>query len=331
MTHRSSKSETLVGSAILLVLASLALGIFVRQSRYDPALFRPAKEEGQVLPNTSSRQSGFPESLINGMEGMKPLTPMETFGPDTLSDKIDGKAELYISAGFAGLKSQRFARVNQPELWLEVFVYDMQNTRNAFSVFSTQMRSDAQKLDFAPFAYSTQNAVFLVHGKEYLELIASSDELQNEMIELARRLTMSVSLETDGLEEYSMFPAEHLDLGSVALHAADVFGFDRLDNTFTAKYSLTGQSVTAFLSMRANSGDASELASAYRQFLMENGATDLGALRDIPGSILLQVFDTYEVIFSHGRFIAGVHEAETRELAADVSLMLHKELKRSGK
>ena len=60
-------------------------------------------------------------------QGLKPLTAPETFKADTLSDKIDGKAELYLSAGFNRLFSQRFRDEKASDLWIEAFVYDMGN------------------------------------------------------------------------------------------------------------------------------------------------------------------------------------------------------------
>ena len=104
---------------------------------------------------------------------MVPLTLPESFDAQNLSDKINGKAELYLSAGFVGLNSQRFKDKKDASLWIEAYLYDMGNGQNAFSVFSAQRREGAAKLDLAQYAYRTSNARFLVHGRFYIEIIAS--------------------------------------------------------------------------------------------------------------------------------------------------------------
>ena len=58
----------------------------------------------------------------------------------SLSDKINGKAELYLAAGFARLETQRFALTDNPGQWMERYLYDMGQHANAFSVFSAQRR-----------------------------------------------------------------------------------------------------------------------------------------------------------------------------------------------
>jgi len=77
----------------------------------------------------------------------------ETFTADNLYDKVDGKADLYLTAGFVGLQCQRLALKATNDVWMEWFVYDMGTLPQAFSVFSLQRRAEAQTLDLTPFAY----------------------------------------------------------------------------------------------------------------------------------------------------------------------------------
>ena len=71
---------------------------------------------------------------------MEPLSPPETFDAEKLSEKIDGKAGLYLSAGFKSLTCRRYKKPDNPDLWLEIFFYDMGNIINSFAVYSMQRR-----------------------------------------------------------------------------------------------------------------------------------------------------------------------------------------------
>ncbi len=161
------RMEQLVGFGVLVVLAAIALGIYTVQHRFNPAV--TARQE---LSKSATATESFSLADLAPAE-IQPFSPPEHFDPDTLSDKINGKAELYFSAGFRSLKAQRFALAIDPALWFEMFVYDMGTARNAFSVFSMQRRGDLEAGGPTPFAYATPNGRFLAHGRYYLELVGA--------------------------------------------------------------------------------------------------------------------------------------------------------------
>jgi hypothetical protein len=328
--------ETFVSSTILLVLVMIAAGVFYKQFHYDPILFIAAAPEGdssRAPIALEAPDASAPELQSYLPENWKPLTPVEIFGRENLSDKINGKAELYLSAGFLKLQCRRFSQADKPELWMEVFVYDMGDMRNAFSVYSAQKRSDAQPLNLTQFAYSTSNAVFFVHGNKYVEVVAASasDETAAAMLSFVRNFVGEAPAESGQVDELSLFPPEGLDKESITLHAKDVFSFDRLDNVLTAGYTINGRQLTAFVSSRETPEKAAELAAAYHQFLIENGGEDVKPGVDIPGAMMVEIFDMYELIFTDGSFLAGVYEADEKELAEQLALKLHRGLTRSGK
>ncbi len=319
---RSGKTETRVGFLILLILAGISAGILWKQSRFDASIFTASLPEkgASSAPVSASSESGELRAFMP--PGFAPMSGPETFGPDTLSDKIDGKAELYLSSGFKGLICQRFVRQGKPAEWLEVFLYDMGDMRSAFSVFSLQKRADAEELSLTPYSYQTPNAVYFVRGNDYVEIIASMEGMAEAMLSVGQAMTANGSSEEEKVGELTLFPPENLDVSSVSLHPTDVFGFSRLDDTFTATYTVDGNSVTAFLSKRKDAGEASELAEAYDRFLLENGGTPLDSDLEIPGVRVVKVFDVFEVIFNKGELFAGVHEADDRKTAETLALAL---------
>jgi hypothetical protein len=122
--------------------------------------------------------------------GLAPFSPPERFSPDTLYEKINGRADLYLSSGFVSLNTQRFSMDSTAGNWVEVFIYDMATAENAFSVFSMQRREGAQAADIVPNAYRTENALFMVHNHFYLEIIGTdiAEALQQAIGRLAQPL-----------------------------------------------------------------------------------------------------------------------------------------------
>lgn len=323
-----SRQETVVGMLILLALGGIASGVFYTQSRFDPALMAPVVPvEGSIAsPSAAVPETSFLEEILG--EGMRPLSPPERFGPETLSEKIDGKAELYLSAGFIGLRCQRFVRADEPSSWMEVFLYDMGSKRNAFSVYSSQRRPDARDASFLPFAYHSQNAVFFVHGPYYVEIIASHEEMLQAMLDYGRKLVRSKPVQNDGaVNELALFPTAGLDAGSIRLLSSDVFGFDELDQVFVGSYTRNGTPMTAFISLRKDENEAAALASSYHRFLLQNGGIDEESTGPIPGLRVVSLLDTVELVFVRGRALAGVHEADQREPALGLALELNERLR----
>ena len=320
-----SRCESMVSWVIIGTLAVIAIGLFIRQSHYDPTLFVPSVSEsqapGKAVPGP------FPSSDLSAFvsEEMSVLSSLEAFGPDTLSDKINGKAELYLSAGFSNLQCQRFASRNDPRSWMEAFVYDMGTLHQAFAVYSGQKREEATPLDLTPFSYKTRNALFLVHGRYYVEIIASvpSEVMMGSMLSFGEAFVSKTSVEEHHIEELALFPKDHLEEGSITLFISNTFGFSGLKHCFTARYQMEGEELTAFLSKKDVPPEAERVGGAYQAFLLENGGTAIPLGADLMPGSFVEILDTFELIFRHGPYVAGVHEAPTRKVAEKLASMLN--------
>ena len=326
--RRAGTAETCIGAFLLLLLAGIAASMYVVQSRFDPELFSsallkeeksPVKKNSLPLPDSQPAPAFMPESLA-------PMGPQEIFDSETLSEKIDGKAELYLSSGFIRMSSRRFAKKADPKSWLELSVYEMGNPANAFSVYSMQKRKDSRVVGLGVPAYATEDALFFVNGPKYFEIISASGGLDEEMVAIAKNLIAAEPQQAAAKSDSSLFPEESLDSASISLHMSDVFGFSDLDRVYTASYGAGDSQVTAFVSRRESPEAAAQLADAYGRFLIENGGSELGELSDVPESKVFQVFDTYEVVLHRGAFLGGVHEADTRENAEATAMRLYGKL-----
>ena len=237
-TH--SRPQTVLSLVILSVLVIIGMAVAVTQTRYSRAILR----RDELLPPAKEAGTSSPPSALAAFaplpRGLKPLTVPEMFDRQNLSDKINGKAELYLSAGFSGLVSQRYRMAAESDLWIEAFVYDMGSGQNAFAVFSAQRRENAESLDIAQYAYRSPNAVFFVHGQYYIELIASqaSRRAIQSMELLADVFIRNTQTETITIAEQDLFPKQDLIADSIALIAADAFGYEQLDQVYTAEYRL---------------------------------------------------------------------------------------------
>ena len=283
---------------------------------------------GDIEPD-SPGQPFKQSTIIEVPNQLAGLTPPEIFDPQSLSDKINGKAELYLASGFEQLKSQRFSIEGTEQAWLEMFSYNMGKFENAYSVFSVQRRENAASVDLVEYAYQTENALFLVHGPYYLEIIASepTEQMLESMQLLAGAFVDQVKVAQEAITESQLFPAEGLVAESIARIPANAFGHERLDKVFTAVYQLEDTEITAYLSHRGTDAEAAELVKAYQEFLIRFGGETHSIELPIENAMVINILDTYEVIFSTGPYMAGVRESDDLQQSITLAARLYQHLK----
>jgi hypothetical protein len=312
---------------------SISLLVFLKQSHFDKDYFNvTAMQTGQA--NAKAPASQNKDSLeidIVPPQGYAPMSDQESFDQISLSDKIDGKADGYIQAGFVKLSCKRFAKESNQAEWFEFYLYDMEVPRNAFSVYSSQKREGVTPQDFTRFAYSTDNAVFFACGRYYIEIISAiqDKELIKSLIATSKGFIAKQSAGNVELPELNYLPSENLDNGSISLLSKNGFGYDKFDNIITATYQLQGKKITAFLSIRDTKENAEALAKGYDSTLSEFVGKDrlIPESNQIPGLIIANVFDEYELVFTRGNIIAGIHSAPDKKLGEEVAVKIYKKIK----
>jgi hypothetical protein len=310
--HKVSRLESLVSILILLAIILIATGVFIRgiqTQQTNPAI----------------------DTSIPTPAGFNAVSETETYNADNLYEKIDGKASLYTESGFEKLYTRRFASPADPNLTMELYLFDMGNIRNAFSVYSLQRRADAETLPEFDFAYKTVNALYFVHGRYYAEIIGFSEStgLSKAILEVSQNIQTNLPVDKNAkIPELEFFPQENLVAGSPRFYLASAFGFDSLTNTFTAAYKIDDQTVTAFFSKRPGKQDAETLAENYYNFLIANGGVAKTASdKNFTGKII-ELYGANEFIFTTGPFVGGIHEAESRQTAEKLAAMLSTRLSR---
>jgi hypothetical protein len=333
MARRKAKigqAQKLTGYAILTVLGLITVWLLIQQARFNPAVNVALRAP---LPSRTQAAAGRPAAtaaLIPEVEGFTPLAPGESFGPDNLSDKINGKAELYLSAGFKEMSARRFSLDRADKAYVEVFIYDMGSAPNAFAVFSGQRRPGAPGSTLTANAYSTANALFFTQGGFYVEIVAdrATEGLTGALETFAAALLAKLPAaegETKGAA--GLFPKDGLAPDTVRLCAADTFGCEGLNNFFTGEYTIKDGKATAFLAERDTPEQARAEAQRYLDFLAANGYQKVET-PGAPGDLQAFALDnSFEIVLVRGRTVAGVHDATSLAAALELAAKLQSGLK----
>lgn len=327
MTRRKAKvgpKQKVVGYSILATLGLITIWLLIQQSHFNPAVIvaqRGAKVQGR-LQAASGQAPAATAALIPEVPGFTPLAPAQSFGPDNLSDKIDGKAELYLSAGFKEMSCRSFNVADLGKAYVEVFVYDMGSAPNAFAVFSGQRRPGSPNIPLTANAYATSNALYFTQGPFYSEIVAdrASEALQNSLQTYAKALLAKMPSEGKAAPtKADLLPKEGLASDTVRLNASDVFGLEGFNNVYTGEYTLKNGNATAFLAERDTPDQAKADAQRYREFLATNGYQKIQSPAAAEGIEVLKLDNSYEIVLVQGRILAGVHDASSLEAALDLA------------
>jgi hypothetical protein len=222
------------------------------------------------------------------------------------------------------MRCQRLALKATNDVWMEWFVYDMGALQSAFSVFSLQRRSEAQALDLTEFAYQTQNSLYFVSGRFYVEAMTAmpTEPMMAAMRTMARQFVAANPPGATQILELKMFPKENMVTGSEGLQVADAFGFDQFKNVFTAKYRVNNAETLAFLETTKTPADAAKLCAAYRTFLLANGGKEIDSTDTSLTGKQIDFMGSFEIVFSEGNVVAGVHAAPDAASAKKICSLL---------
>jgi hypothetical protein len=323
-------AQKLTGYGILAVLGLIAAGLLIQQSRFNPAVIVAMRAPDKGRPQAGSGPAlAATAALIPEVAGFTPLVPPQSYGPDNLSDKIDGKAELYLSAGFKEMSCRSFGLGGSGGAHVEVFVYDMGSAPNAYAVFSGQRRQGSPSIPLTPNAYATANALFFTQGKFYVEIVAdrAAETLEKSLEAYATALLAKLPSQGEAQDQAALFPKENLVRETVRLCPTDTFCLEGLNNVLTGEYSLKSGKATAFVAVRDSPELAREDARRYLDFLAANGYQKVQA-PGAPGDIdVLGLDNSFEMVFAEGRTLAGVHDATSIAAAQELAAQLRSGLK----
>jgi hypothetical protein len=318
-SRRPSARESAAAAGVCLALVAALVWLIRTQAHFSPAVTVELAPAGAGAGSAPARPA-IPDLVSPWPGELKPMSGAEAFTPATLSDKIDGKAEVYLPAGVIGLRCQRATLISAPQTWLEMFVFDMGSPDKAYSVYSFQRRPDVIDMSLGDYAYRAGNELAFVHGRFYVELVATDEAPATiaaaTVLAKAYVAATAIAEHADVSTDQALFPREGLVAGSVTLVSADVFGFDGLKDVFAAQYRDGADEVTLFVARRAGRADASAAAAALVGFFVKDcGGKEIGRLPSPAGAVIVDSGGSFEGVFAAGAFLAGVHQAPSRESA----------------
>jgi len=255
---------------LLGLLPALAGVLYVRGQHYDPALidFRSTTEKTVEMPGTVAGSGQAAVSEIKGIEGFRQLGRSRIYTKENLYEHVNGHAEYFISAGFAGLTVTDYVAANsktdKAELQAEIF--DMGRSIQAFGVLVDESGENARSVSVGAMAFKTSGGINFIQGRYYVKVSGMGPGAP--VLTFARALGRTLPSGHDSFDIFSRLP----DLGKIEktrFVKEGYRGLDLLHNVVEREYSAGEKRVTVAL-MASTGQEAKKLEASFFDYFSKS-------------------------------------------------------------
>jgi len=292
---------------------------------------------GRVRP--AGLQPGSPRSVPAGNTQAAPMFPAlpgldwsvpentRVYTPLDLWEKIDGRAELYLSFAMVTMTFGTYRQTDQPDNSIDVYWYDQGSADGAFGVFQAERGGHVTPVDVGKEGYVSAGSVFFWKGTSYVrvEVPDQSEALCDAGLSIARAIADSISDNGGELWARKLLPVENRVEDSFEFHAESAFGLEFLSNVFSATYDVDGRKIKVFVHRAESEEAAAKVLSDYLAFFEEYG-TVVNRPQDGGRFLVGESGLVYDAVFVVGNYVGGSTGANDAESASRLAAMLRDSL-----
>jgi len=272
----------------------------------------------------------LPELVTNCMpEGWQIFDKIKQFMPENLYVQIDGRASFFLAYDMVEMTYVAFENSAHPGQFIDLSIFDMGTTTNAFGVFSTERSPEAPSLDIGRSGYRSGANYFIWKGRYYIRLISSeaTNELRRIGMDLIRKVIEHLPDSDDQPWGIIALPLKDRISTSIQYVKANAMGMEFMHDTYMAEYRKSSTKVTAFLSRRDSAESARDCVDQYATFAEKYGKGVERLRFEGVNLVSCDMGGSYDVVFQKGLLIGGVSSVDDRSLAVRVAVELWQQLR----
>ena len=248
---------------LIALLPCIAAVIYFSGQRYDTSLIDFKTEVGREAPaSPSSVEQSSIDRTSQEIAGFRQFGQARRYTKENLYEHVDGHAEYFISAGFAGLTVTEYitsgSGATQAEIQTEIF--DMGKSIQAFGVLADESGENAAPVSVGAMGFKTSGGINFIKGRYYVKITAFSP--RTPVLKFAKGFAGTLSPEKGSFQVFSKFP----NLGKIEktrFVKESYRGLDFLHNVIEREYSTGDKKIKVALV----TGSGQEMKSLLSSFL----------------------------------------------------------------
>lgn len=201
------------------------------------------------------------------------------FDQDTLSDRIDGEAELYFPYGFDRMAAARYDSGKNPGTGLDVEIYRMGSTLDAFGMFANYRQKAGAGLTIGAESNLSASQLFFYQGRHFvhIQVTGAAAASPDTMAECGRAVASRLPGAAKRPPELSVFDRPEVIRGTERYLPQSLLGYDFLNKGIMADAVVEGTNLQLFLLLENTAETASQTFNHYRsqvaQAKLESGGS----------------------------------------------------------
>ncbi len=193
----------------------------------------------------------------------------QPFNQKTLFEHINGQADLFLQYGFQGSVFAIYQKKEKPLHQIDLDIYDMGNTVQAFGIFS-RLRNEDRPGGFGLDSYLDEHSAFFYKGR-YFVLLYTSESNLDALTRFSRLMASRISDETPPPQEIGFFPRDGLKPASIQYFPKGLLGKEFLKKGFRGTYMEGGKESHLFFSIHQDTREAANALKFFQKDLSKRG------------------------------------------------------------
>jgi hypothetical protein len=115
---------------------------------------------------------------------------LETFKPDNLYEKIDGRAESFLQYGVKGMAYAFFHPTGDRSNELQIYIFEMPDSLKALGKYGSEKPDEATSVAIGDEGYTSASSTLFYSGRFYTQIVSTKNDpkFSSFALELARRV-----------------------------------------------------------------------------------------------------------------------------------------------
>ncbi len=226
------------------------------------------------------------------------------YDKETLSDRIDGEAELFFPYGFTYLVSARYVDKQNPQIAMDADVYAMGSLLDAFGMYANYRRKDDAAVSIGVEGSISSSQLFFYQDQYLVRLQATGTTSLEQPVFLAcgKAISQNLPPRFKQPQELDAFLIPAVVQKSERYIARSLLGYDFFRRGLIADAMLGSEQVQVFVVLEDSRAGASKSFDQYGAYLKTSGMEIrtikprlLNATDPLYGNVVLEQSDRYLV------------------------------------
>jgi hypothetical protein len=190
---------------------------------------------------------------------------------ESLSERINGEAELYFPYGFDRMVAARYALEKKAGPGMDVEIYRMGSLLDAFGMYANYRQKEGRALPIGAESNLSGSQLFLYQGRYFVHIQSTGSDAADPVAlgECAKTVAARLPASTGRPPELALFDRSETVKGSERYLPQSLLGYDFLNRGLMADATVNGANLQIFILLGATTESASAAFDSYRSQLAQ--------------------------------------------------------------